>query len=235
MTDIDSTPALRQSYASPTPAYASLRQSYSSTMEIIKDYCKEQHVKCYDVSNLTSTMVVIKAMARYENTANAVIVIDYSVADTSIKNLVYNQEWCDTDAILLVWMATVIVIPRSEVSKLVLSRIILASREEDECSICLTEINQKILCDQCYIPYCADCFTRQKGVCAFCASPKMGVRSKKEIKKMEEDRKYVASLLQRGINATIQEDKVIARQCDLAKEVKANYTKLLREKRRLRS
>lgn len=204
-------------------------------METIKLYCEQQDIKMYDISKLTSTMVVIQIISRCEKEPKAVIVIDYSVAHTSIKNIIYNEEMCDRDAVLIIWMATVVAVRKCDINNRLMSRIILTDEAEDECSICLAEPNQKLLCEHCYIPYCTKCFTQQNGVCAYCASPNMGVRSKKEVKRIGEKRRDISAKLQRALNTSIQEAKAIARQCEYAKEVKATYENKIKEKRRQRS
>lgn len=205
-------------------------------MDVLRLYCKDNGIRMYDASRITSATVFLSMVTRCRDDPKAVIVVDYSVAHTAVRAVYYNEAMfsCE-DPLLLVWCEQITAIQREDVTHLFLSRLILDDVVENECSICLNDSKDLLMCGVCCIPYCDGCFARQRGVCAFCTNPKMGVRTRAGARahcnRIHEE---VGANIRRALNLAGQEARLLARETPYAKGVRAKYCALMEEKRRQR-
>lgn len=201
-------------------------------MDVIRNYCSTNHIGLIDLSRRSAYDAIRIAMVNARIEKPALLVIDYSVADTAVKNALYREEYCDPDSILVVWKIATIPIPPEEINDLTLKRVIDLDGAEDECPICLgNEGEDRIMCATCRMPYCLSCYKNQAGVCAFCAGELpmerlVGLRDRKEKLKMN---------VRRTMEEATKQAKAKARETPIAREIRQNYKdtlKALRNRRR---
>lgn len=155
----------------------------------------------------------------------ALLVIDYSVADTALKNALYKEEFCDPDSILVLWKIAMIPIPPEEITDLTLKRVIDLDGADDECPICLADEGEdRLMCPTCRMPYCLGCFKIQAGVCAFCAGELpmerlVGLRDRKD---------QLRENMRRAMKEATKQAKERARETPIAKDVMRNYKETLK-------
>lgn len=201
-------------------------------MDVIRNYCSTNHIRFMDLSRFSAYDALRMATVNARVEKSALLVIDYSVADTALKNALYKEEFCDPDSILVLWKIAIIPIAPDDITDLTLKRVIDLDGADDECPICLGDEGQdRIMCQTCRMPYCLTCFKNQAGVCAFCA----GEMPMETLVGLQDRKEKLKANMRRRMEEATKQAKANARATPMAIEVKQKYKdtiKALRNKRR---